>query len=336
MNEKRSKEELLAELESIKALLDNEPLNDDAIPDTRAPDAALDANSLAQTLPSSPKNPTLNKMILVGKLLNDVSNKHFDRSNPVVHKALSNQQFLLEQEKLKRKKANAELETSSDQSTNTDSVDQAPYRPSALYNFVDSSCNNSHNSPHSGSLDNAVDNSLVHALRGSRDNTLERCPNNSFGNSANSSTNDVTENPFLPKHIRERLTKPSDLKAILAGNPNKRFLLPPIIETTVDNDSIVPHRMFSSNSFLKTSRSDASNTQSLESVFDQTASYKNASVTQPELEPKAKPELVKAATRPDAEMDLLVDELIAQYLPEIEAKLRFQLKQALMRTPEKK
>jgi hypothetical protein len=275
-------------------------------------------------------------MISEDKLLNDVSNQHFDRSNPVVYKGLSNHQFLLEQEKLKRKKANVEPETSGDQSTNTDSVDQAPRRPSVLYNFVNSSYNNSHNSAHSGSLNNVVDNSLVHAIKSSRDNTLERCPHNSFSHSANTSTNDATENPFLPKHIRDRLTKPADLEAILAGDSNKRFLLPPIIKTTVDSDSIVPRRMFNSNSFLKTSRSSASNTQSLESALGQTASYKNASVTRPELEAKAKPDLVKSATRSNAKMDLLVDELIAQYLPEIEAKLRFQLKQALRHTPEKK
>jgi hypothetical protein len=324
MDEKRSKEELLAELESIKALLDGEPLNDGVIFDTTAQGAASDAKPLAKTLYSSPKIPTLNKMVFEDKLLNDVSNQQFDRSKTAAHKALSNQQFLLEQAKLKHKKANAKLETSSDHSTNTDSVDQAPHRPSALYNFVD------------GSLNNAVDNSLVQALKSSRDKTLQRYPNNSFSNSANSSINGVTENPFLPKHIRERLTKPSDLEAILAGDPNKRCLLPPIIKTTVDNDSIVPYRMFSSNSFLKTSRSGASNTQSLKSALDQTTSYKNTSVTRPEIEPEAKPELVKSATRSDAKMDLLVDELVAQYLPEIEAKLRFQLKQALMHTPENK
>ncbi len=180
-----------------------------------------------------------------------MSNQQFDRSKTAAHKALSNQQFLLEQAKLNHKKANAKLETSSDHSTNTDSVDQAPHRPSALYNFVD------------GSLNNAVDNSLVQALKSSRDKTLQRYPNNSFSNSANSSINGVTENPFLPKHIRERLTKPSDLEAILAGDPNKHCLIPLIIKTTVENDSIVLDQMFSPNRFRKTSRSGARNTQTL-------------------------------------------------------------------------
>jgi hypothetical protein len=248
-------------------------------------------------------------MVLENEPFND---EHIDTSSTAANKVLPGQQSLFEQEKLKREKADAELEALDNKSTNAATVGREEDRRQAVYSYLDSS------------QDSSLDSSL--------DNSLDRPLGNSSGNSVDS----TTENPFLPKHIRERLTKPSDLEAILAGNANKRFLLPPIVKATVDNDSIVQRRFFSSNSFLNTIRPDSSNTQSLESALNKTSLYKNSSPVRPESEVKAEPELAQSRSRSDAKIDLLVDELIAQYLPEIEAKLRFQLKQALMQAPPKK
>jgi hypothetical protein len=321
MDEKRKKEELLAELESIKDLLDSDPLSDDTFFDPRAQRPASDRDLSAQTLTSSQEIPTLNEMVLENEPFND---EHIDISSTAANKALPGQQSLFEQEKLKREKADAELEPLDNKSTNTTTVNREEDGLQAVYSYLDSSQDSSLD----GSLDSPPDNSL--------DRPLGNSFGNSSGNSSGSSVDSTTENPFLPKHIRERLTKPSDLKDILAGNANKRFLLPPIVKATVDNDSIVQRRFFSSNSFLNTIRPDSSNTQSLESALNKTSLYKNSSPVRPESEVKAEPQLAQPRSRPDAKIDLLVDELIAQYLPEIEAKLRFQLKQALMQAPPKK
>jgi hypothetical protein len=321
MDEKRKKEELLAELESIKDLLDSDPLSDDTFFDPRAQRPASDRDLSAQTLTSSQEIPTLNEMVLENEPFND---EHIDISSTAANKALPGQQSLFEQEKLKREKADAELEPLDNKSTNTPTVNREEDGLQAVYSYLDSSQDSSLD----GSLDSPPDNSL--------DRPFGNSFGNSSGNSSGSSVDSTTENPFLPKHIRERLTKPSDLKDILAGNANKRFLLPPIVKATVDNDSIVQRRFFSSNSFLNTIRPDSSNTQSLESALNKTSLYKNSSPVRPESEVKAEPELAQSRSRSDAKIDLLVDELIAQYLPEIEAKLRFQLKQALMQAPPKK
>jgi hypothetical protein len=321
MDEKRKKEELLAELESIKDLLDSDPLSDDTFFDPRAQRPASDRDLSAQTLTSSQEIPTLNEMVLENEPFND---EHIDISSTAANKVLPGQQSLFEQEKLKREKADAELEPLDNKSTNTTTVNREEDGLQAVYSYLDSSQDSSLD----GSLDSPPDNSL--------DRPLGNSFGNSSGNSSGSSVDSTTENPFLPKHIRERLTKPSDLKDILAGNANKRFLLPPIVKATVDNDSIVQRRFFSSNSFLNTIRPDSSNTQSLESALNKTSLYKNSSPVRPESEVKAEPQLAQPRSRPDAKIDLLVDELIAQYLPEIEAKLRFQLKQALMQSPPKK
>jgi hypothetical protein len=321
MDEKRKKEELLAELESIKDLLDSDPLSDDTFFDPRAQRPASDRDLSAQTLTSSQEIPTLNEMVLENEPFND---EHIDISSTAANKALPGQQSLFEQEKLKREKADAELEPLDNKSTNTTTVNREEDGLQAVYSYLDSSQDSSLD----GSLDSPPDNSL--------DRPFGNSFGNSSGNSSGSSVDSTTENPFLPKHIRERLTKPSDLKDILAGNANKRFLLPPIVKATVDNDSIVQRRFFSSNSFLNTIRPDSSNTQSLESALNKTSLYKNSSPVRPESEVKAEPQLAQPRSRPDAKIDLLVDELIAQYLPEIEAKLRFQLKQALMQAPPKK
>jgi hypothetical protein len=325
MDEKRKKEELLAELESIKDLLDSDPLSDDTFFDPRAQRPASDRDLSAQTLTSSQEIPTLNEMVLENEPFND---EHIDISSTAANKALPGQQSLFEQEKLKREKADAELEPLDNKSTNTTTVNREEDGLQAVYSYLDSSQDSSLD----GSLDSPPDNSLDRPLGNSFGNSF----GNSSGNSSGSSVDSTTENPFLPKHIRERLTKPSDLKDILAGNANKRFLLPPIVKATVDNDSIVQRRFFSSNSFLNTIRPDSSNTQSLESALNKTSLYKNSSPVRPESEVKAEPQLAQPRSRPDAKIDLLVDELIAQYLPEIEAKLRFQLKQALMQAPPKK
>ncbi len=63
MDEKRKKEELLAELESIKDLLDSDPLSDDTFFDPRAQRPASDRDLSAQTLTSSQEIPTLNEMV---------------------------------------------------------------------------------------------------------------------------------------------------------------------------------------------------------------------------------------------------------------------------------
>ena len=300
MDEKRKKEELLAELESIKDLLDSDPLSDDTFFDPRAQRAASDRDLSSQTLTSSQEIPTLNEMVLEDEPFNDFNDEHIDTSSTAANKVLPGQQSLFEQEKLKRKKADAELEALDNKSTNTATVGREEDRQQAVYSYLDSS------------QDSSLDSSL--------------------GNSVDS----ATENPFLPKHIRERLTKPSDLEAILAGNANKRSLLPPIVKATVDNDSIVQRRFSSANSFLNTIRPDPSNTQLLESALNKTFLYKNSSPARPESEVKAEPELAQSRSSSDAKLGLLVDELIAQYLPEIEAKLRFQLKQALRQAPQKK
>ena len=325
MDEKRTKEELLAELESIKDLLDSDPLSGDTFFVPRAKRPASDRDLSAHTLTSSQEIPTLNEMVLENEHFND---DHIDISIHATNEASTGQQSLFEQEKLKREKADAELEPLDNKSTNTTTVNREEDGLQAVYSYLDSSQDSSLD----GSLDSPPDNSLDRPLG----NSFGNSSGNSFGNSSGNSVDSTTENPFLPKHIRERLTKPSDLKDILAGNANKRFLLPPIVKATVDNDSIVQRRFFSSNSFLNTIRPDSSNTQSLESALNKTSLYKNSSPVRPESEVKAEPQLAQPRSRPDAKIDLLVDELIAQYLPEIEAKLRFQLKQALMQPPQKK
>jgi hypothetical protein len=345
MDEKRKKEELLAELESIKDLLDSDPLSDNTFFDPRAQRPAPDRDLTAQALTSSQEIPTLNEMVLENEPFND---EHIDISSTAANKVLPGQQSLFEQEKLKRKKTDAELEALDNKLTNTATVDREEDGQQAIYSYLDSfqdsSLDGSLDSPPDNSLDRPLGNSLGNSFGNSFGNSSGNSSGNPSGNSSgnpsgNSSGNSVdstTENPFLPKHIRERLTKPSDLKDILAGNANKRFLLPPIVKATVDNDSIVQRRFFSSNSFLNTIRPDSSNTQSLESALNKTSLYKNSSPVRPGSEVKAEPELAQPRSRPDAKIDLLVDELIAQYLPEIEAKLRFQLKQALMQSPPKK
>jgi hypothetical protein len=285
MDEKRKKEELIAELESIKDLLDSDSLSDDAFFDPRAQRPASDRDPLAQSLASSQEIPTLNEMVLENETFNDLNNEHVNTPSSAVNNILPGQQPLFEQEKFKSVEADAILGALDSQSTDTATLDREENRQQAVYSYLDSSAVN------------------------------------------------TTENPFLPKHIRERLTKPSDLEAILAGNTHKRFLLPPIVKTTVDNDSIVQRRFFSSNSFLNTIKSDSSNAQSLESALNQTPPSKNSSPARPESELKTKPELMQSRSRADAKIELLVDELVAQYLPEIEAKLRLQLKQSLMQAP---
>jgi hypothetical protein len=300
MDEKRTKEELLAELESIKDLLDSDPLSGDTFFDPRAKRAASDRDLSAQMLTSSQEIPTLNEMVLENEPFDNLNDEHINTPSTATNEVLPGQQALFEQEKLKREEAAAGLGCSNNKSTNTATVNRAEGRQQAVYGYLDSLEGSSLVS----SLDNSVDS--------------------------------ATENPFLPKHIRERLTKPSDLKAILAGDANKRFLLPPIVTETVDNDSIVQRRFFSSNNFLNRITPDSGNSPSLESALSKTSSHKSSSPTKPESEVKAKPELAQSRSRSDVKLDLLVDQLIAQYLPEMEAKLRFQLKQALMQAPPKK
>jgi hypothetical protein len=304
MDEKRTKEELLAELESIKDLLDSDPLSGDTFFVPRAKRAASSPDLSAHTLTSSQEIPTLSEMVLENEPFNNLNDEHIDTSSTATNEVLPGQQSQFEQERLKREEADTELDSLNNKSTNTASVNRAENRQQAVYSYSDRL--------QQSSLDSSLDHSVDHSV------------------------DSATENPFLPKHIRERLTKPSDLKAMLAGDANKRFLLPPIVTETVDYDSTVQRRFFSSNDFLNTIKPDSSNTQSLESALNKTSLYKSSSPVRPESEVKAEPKLAQSGSRSDVKLDLLVDELIAQYLPEIEAKLRFQLKQALMQPPQKK
>lgn len=140
-----------------------------------------------------------------------------------------------------------------------------------------------------------------------------------LNNQTGTSTN---ENPFLPQHIRDRLTKPSDLKAILAGDTSK-------IETPSAGSFIVkttakPKKpsFVIGNSFLENTET-SNEKQTLEDAF------KGISDNSTSQEANS----VDKTTTPNDEIDRLIDHLIAQYLPKIEAKLRFQLKQSLSKKP---
>jgi hypothetical protein len=290
MDHKRKKqEELLAELESIKDLLDSDPF-DDAFADPRSPRAAQDkASNLAKEI------PVLSELVLDVEPLKEANIKNLKPEDTLAVNVLPGQQSLFEQEKIKKEKEAA----------------------SQAKSEIKSPAN----------LDQKHD----------RENTL-KSSNERFQNKVN-------DNPFLPQHIRERLTKSADLEAILAGNnANKRFFLPPIIKTTVDADSLIDRGFFSTNSFLGTIKKDSSISQSLESAINKTSLYKDSSSlstldatynVKPKQEHNSE---VKAEIKSQSEatIDLLIDELIAQYLPEIEAKLRFQLKQSLTQKPQKK
>ncbi len=139
-------------------------------------------------------------------------------------------------------------------------------------------------------------------------------------NSQKADTNS-NENPFLPKHIRDRLTKPSDLEAILAGDTSKiekPVVLPPIVKTTVEQDK----SFFSSNSFLDEIQ-QGNKEQTLEDALKRIPDSQNTNTPD-------------QRTPSNNDIDSLIDNLIAQYLPEIEAKLRFQLKQSLTKKPSEK
>ncbi len=131
----------------------------------------------------------------------------------------------------------------------------------------------------------------------------------------------TNENPFLPKHIRDRLTKPSDLEAILAGDTSKiekPVVLPPIVKTTVEPEK----HFFSANSFLDNKE------QTLEDAFNK--------IPDNETSPTKATDTIGTAAKPKDDIDRLIDNLIAQYLPEIEAKLRLQLKKSLSKKPAEK
>jgi hypothetical protein len=276
-NKRKKQEKLLAELESIKVLLDSDPLDNEAFAGSRQQLAASDPAII-----SVKEIPTLNEMILEDDPLKDPIIKHLVPQNTTLNTTLPGQQPLFEQAKTSKQK---------------EAADKAESEIKTSYNI---------------------------ARQKDREDTLKSSNDNS--------TDSATENPFLPQHIRERLTKPSDLKAILAGNANKRFLLPPIVKTTVDNDSLDQRRFFSTNSFLDSIRADSSNTQSLESALNQIPPNKDSSLS------KLESESSKAILEPESNgvINLLIDDLVAQYLPEIEAKLRFQLKESLTHKPQKK
>jgi len=128
----------------------------------------------------------------------------------------------------------------------------------------------------------------------------------------------TNENPFLPKHIRDRLTKPSDLKAILAGDTSK-------IETSSALSSIIKTTAEQKKSSFITNDSPLENTQG--SNEEQTLEDAFKEISDNSASKKA--DLIDKSTTPNDEIDRLIDHLIAQYLPKIEAKLRFQLKQSL-------
>jgi hypothetical protein len=287
MDEQRKQQELLAELESIKALLDYDSSIDDVFLNPHLQRSTSDRNLLAQTSNLPLRIPTLDKVVFEDELAQDDDDPRLNTPRPAVHDFLSSRQSRLKQDPLERHKSGAESEASNDKSTTLAATYSDADRPRTVYNYIHSSSD----SPPKSTRDY------------SRDNTLDP----SFENPIS----DAGENPFLPQHIRERLTKPVDLEAILAHDANKRFLLPPIIKTTVDETLLGEHR------FLNKAKPDSNDAQVVKATLKAASDW---------MEPRASS---------DTKMSLLIDELVAQYLPEIEAKLRLQLRQALIATPPK-
>jgi hypothetical protein len=310
MDDKRKKqEELLTELESIKDLLDSGFLDDDTFTDPRAQRAASNQDTLYKNSDIPIQIPVLNEMVIEDELLT----KELHQSqieDPIT--------------------ADNTVQQNDIEST----LKSAPTKGSIQNNLAPQNTTPNNVLPGQQSL---FDKAKVKKEKAAAQKAeselmnLDQKPTNTNHTAQEATDDNVTENPFLPQHIRERLTKPADLEAILASNIQKRVLLPPIVKTTVEDNSIYQPHVFSTNSFVDSIEQDSSKAQSLEAALNQAPSYKDSLSSTFKSEPRSAP---KSAS--DEKIDLLIDGLIAQYLPEIEAKLRFQLKQALIKKPQKK
>lgn len=305
MEDKRKKqEELLTELESIKDLLDSDFLGDDTFADPRAQRAASDQDLLDQNNDSPIEIPVLNEMVIEDEPLYKES-----------YQAQIEGQILAEYTTQPNDQNSFSQDTQAHSNTLPDNV-----LPGQQSLFDKEKVKKEREAAYKAELE--ITNS----------DTRQTNTNKQVREEAQEITDDnITENPFLPKHIRERLTKPADLEAILAGTSNKRVLLPPIVKTTVEDDSIYQPRFFSKNSFLDSFNNDSSKSQSLEAALNQAPSFKGSLSSTFKSEPKS-----ELSSEPDEITDPIIDELVARYLPEIEAKLRFQLKQSLVKKPQKK
>ena len=308
MDDKRKKqEELLTELESIKDLLDNDFLDDETFTDPRAQRAASNQDTLYKNSNIPIEIPVLNEMVIEDEPLT----KELDQSQ--IEGPIS---------------AENTVQHNDIEST----LKSVPTENSIQDNLAPENTTPNNVLPGQQSLfDKAKVKKEKEAAQKAESElvNLDQKPTNTNHTAQEVTDDNVTENPFLPQHIRERLTKPADLEAILASNTKKRVLLPPIVKTTVEDDSIYQPRFFSKNSFLDSIEKDSSKAQSLEAALNQAPSYKDSL-------PSTFTSESKSDARSDEKIDLLIDGLIAQYLPEIEAKLRFQLKQALIKRPQKK
>lgn len=322
MDDKRKKqEELLTELESIKDLLDSDFLDDDTFTDPRAQRATSNQDTLYKNSDIPIEIPVLNEMVIEDEPL--TKEPHQSQIEGQIADEDTVQQNDLES-----------------------TLKSAPIKDSIQDNLAPQNTTSNNVLPGQQSLfDKAKvkkEKEAAHQAESELAN-LDQKPTNTNNITQEEDQEEiddnVTENPFLPKHIRERLTKPADLEAILAGNAKKRGLLPPIVKTTVEDDSIDQPRFFSTNSFLDSIEQNSSKAQSLEAALNQAPSYKDSLSSKlkssPKVELKSEPRSAPKS-KSDEKIDLLIDGLIAQYLPEIEAKLRFQLKQALIKKPQKK
>jgi hypothetical protein len=314
MDDKRKKqEELLTELESIKDLLDSDFLDDDTFTDPRAQRAASNQDTLYKNSDIPIEIPVLNEMVIEDELLT---------------KELHQSQI----------EGPITAENTVQQNDIESTLKSAPTKGSIQDNLAPQNITPNNVLPGQQSLFDKArlkkEKAAVQKAESELTN-LDQKPTNTNHTVQEETDDNVTENPFLPQHIRERLTKPEDLEAILASNIQKRFLLPPIVKTTVEDDSIYQPRFFSTNSFVDSIEQDSSKAQSLEAALNQAPSYKDSLSSTFKSEAKSETRSAPKSAS-DEKIDLLIDGLIAQYLPEIEAKLRFQLKQALIKKPQKK
>lgn len=314
MEDKRKKqEELLTELESIKDLLGSDFLGDDTFADPRAQRAASDQDLLDKNNDSQIEIPVLNEMVIEDEPLYKES-----------YQAQIEGQITAE-----------DTAQHNDQNSNPispDFKDSSQDTPASPYTVTNNVLPGQQSLFDKEKVKKEREAAYKAELEITNSDTRQTNTNKQAREEAQEITDDnTTENPFLPKHIRERLTKPADLEAILAGTSNKRVLLPPIVKTTVEDDSIYQPRFFSKNSFLDSFNNDSSKSQSLEAALNQAPSFKGSLSSTFKSESKS-----ELSSEPDEITDPIIDELVARYLPEIEAKLRFQLKQSLVKKSQKK
>ncbi len=303
---RKEQQAILSELESIKDLLDEDELNQNDMPIDSDIDGVLDGEQ--------------EELLIHDDLITDEDERLVDQ-DVLEAKAQGRIDIPLLQEMVDdediSEATNLELEPSFTHHTppeeagdnpTTELVDEAapqkdqiklspgalPGQQSLFSEQTPPASTDTHNSPSSPNSTAASKSASIEVKPGTTEKvqTSDRPSTQALKNNPILSPPKKTsgENPFLPKHIRDRLSGTSDLPAY--DNPYNAATL---------NTKVSP------TTFQVTSNPEQDSTQSF----------------------------TQNSVQNQSEHDLIIDSLVAQYLPEIEAKLRQKLKEAITSTKTK-